>query len=369
VRQNFCRFKGFQSSLLKTLTTLKEQIFRYEQTFLLESGQTLQGIEIAYWTYGTLNADKSNVVWVCHALTANAIVSEWWGGLVGETDFFNPKEHFLICANVLGSCYGTSSPVTKNFATNQTYYTDFPSVTIRDMVSAHDLLRQHLGLEKFYICIGGSLGGQQALEWAIQKPDLMQNLIVLATNAQHSAWGIAFNESQRMAIKADQTWQEHRPDAGQAGLAAARSIALLSYRNYDTYVKTQTDDTNEKTDHYKVISYQRYQGDKLVKRFHVLSYFILSQAMDSHNVGRNRGSVERVLQSIKAKTLVIGIRSDVLFPTVEQLRIAQYIPNAQYVEIDSDYGHDGFLVEVKKVEKAIRAFLNPKPIVLPEDDF
>jgi homoserine O-acetyltransferase len=338
-------------------TSVKTKFFHYRKPFELESGAILPELQIAYHTYGTLNEAKDNVVWVCHALTANADVADWWNGLVGEGFLIDPKEHFIVCANMLGSCYGSSSPTTHNLITNETYFIDFPQVSVKDMVKAHDLLRQELGIEEISVCIGGSMGGQQVLEWAILQPEIFKKLILLATNGKHSPWGIAFNESQRLAIYADSTWNERRQDAGQAGLCAARSIALLSYRNYGTYVNRQSEETNEKTDDFKASSYQRYQGVKLVRRFNVLSYLILSKAMDSHNVGRGRATIAQALAQIQAKTLVIGITSDILFPPSEQQFLAKHIPNAQYVEIDSPYGHDGFLVETEKITEVLKAFL------------
>jgi homoserine O-acetyltransferase len=221
------------------------------------------------------------------------------------------------------------------------------------------LLRQHLGIEKINTLIGGSLGGQQALEWAILKNDSIDNLILLATNAQHSPWGIAFNESQRLAIKADRTWYNFSPDAGLKGLKAARSIALLSYRNYNTYQATQSEDKSENIGDLKASSYQNYQGEKLVKRFNTFSYWYLTKAMDTHNVGRNRNGIKNALRQIKAKTLVIGISSDLLFPVEEQKFLAKHIPNAAYTEIDSLYGHDGFLIETKKIANEIEKYFTP----------
>jgi homoserine O-acetyltransferase len=328
----------------------------HQKPFRLEGGVELSSLEIAYHTYGTLNADKSNVIWVCHALTANSDVFDWWPGLFGEKDFFNPQDHFIVCANNLGSCYGTTGPLTHSNEFNGALYSYFPNITIRDMVAAHELLRQHLGIEKIHTVIGGSQGGQQALEWNIQKPGVFSNLVLVATNAQHSPWGIAFNESQRLAIKADRTYYSNNPEGGQKGLAAARSIALLSYRNYHTYVETQKENTAEKTDDYNSSSYQRYQGEKLVKRFNAYSYIALSKAMDSHNVGRGRGSVEQALAQVKAKTLVIGISSDLLFPLNEQRFLANHIPVATYAGIDSFYGHDGFLIETEKLKAELKKF-------------
>jgi homoserine O-acetyltransferase len=329
---------------------IKHQTYIHKEEFLFENGASLPSLEIAYHTYGTLNKEKNNVIWVCHALTANADVFDWWPGLFGENHFYNPSDFFIVCANNLGSCYGTTGPVNSNL------FSKFPHVTIRDMVNGHDVLRKHLGIEKIHTVMGGSQGGQQALEWSIQQSELFKNVILIATNAQHSPWGIALNESQRLAIKADETFFSDAADGGQKGLAAARSIALLSYRNYNTYGETQKEETHDKTDNFKSSSYQQYQGQKLVNRFDAYSYVTLSKAMDSHNVGRGRESVEKALAKVKAKTLIIGVSSDLLFPLTEQRFLANHIPNACYNVIDSFYGHDGFLIETEKLTNEIKNF-------------
>jgi len=333
------------------------QIYHYHDYFYLESGEDLAGLEIAYTTLGQLNADKSNVVWICHALTANADAGDWWKGLVGPGYLFDPDKYFVVCANILGSCYGTSGPLTINPRTAKPYFNEFPQMTIRDMVAAHDLLRVHLGIERIYLGIGGSLGGQQTMEWAIQKPDLFVNLVLIATNARHSAWGIAFNESQRLAIMADPTWAKPSASAGKAGLKAARSIALLSYRNYETYVDRQSETSEEKMDDFRAASYQRYQGEKLVRRFNVISYLRISKAFDAHNIGRGRGGAAAALARIRARTLVVGITTDQLFPPSEQHFLARHIAGAGYAEINSSYGHDGFLVEHQKLTEILVDFL------------
>lgn len=335
---------------------MESKLFKYDQSLPLEIAGELPGFQLHYTTLGKLNAKKDNVVWICHALTANSNVAEWWDGLVGDGKLYNPDQHFIICANVIGSCYGSSGPLEINPHTKKPYYLDFPTVTIRDMVAAIDKLREFLEIDSIHTCVGGSLGGQQAMEWAISKPGLIQNLILMATNAQHSPWGIAFNESQRMAIMADPTWNHEAPDAGVDGLRAARAIAMLSYRNYEAYWNTQSESDIEKTDHYKASSYQIHQGEKLVKRFNTHAYMYLSKAMDSHHVGRGRGGIKNALKLIKAKTLVIGISSDYLFPVSEQKFLAENIQQAVYNEIDSFYGHDGFLVEFKAIAEIIKAF-------------
>jgi homoserine O-acetyltransferase len=339
---------------------MSAKIFKYDQAFQLEGGDTLPSLEIAYNTYGSLNAKKDNVIWVCHALTANSDVFEWWPGLFGENDLFNPKEHFIVCANNLGSCYGTTGPLSINKYTKEAWYSYFPNITARDMVKAHDLLREELGIEQIDTIIGGSQGAQQVLEWNVQNPGLFNHIIVIAANAKHSAWGIAFNESQRLAIKADRSYYSNTPEGGKKGLAAARSIALLSYRNYQPYNETQKEMHDEKLNDFNSAGYQRYQGDKLVNRFNAYSYITLANAMDSHNLGRARISIEKSLNQITASALVIGISSDLLFPPAEQEFLAAHIKNSELKIIDSFYGHDGFLIETKKLTEVIKNFLPKK---------
>ena len=346
---------------------MQAKIFEHKESFTLESGRTVPGFHLAYTTLGQLNADKSNVVWVFHALTANSNPAEWWPGLVGEQKLFDPEKHFIVCVNMPGSCYGSISPLDNDPLTDKPYYHNFPLFTTRDMVRAYKHLKKHLGISKIYIGVGGSMGGQQLLEWAIEEPELFEFIFPIATNAEHSSWGVAFNASQRWCIENDVTWKEEHVDAGLEGMKIARSIALISYRHYETYHKSQHGFTTETEalsvdkQVFKSETYQRYQGEKLAKRFNAFSYYFLSQAMDKHNVGRGRESVRTALQSIKAKTLVISISSDVLFPTSEQELIAAYIPNAQLSVIDSYYGHDGFLLEYETIETLVKEFVDSKP--------
>lgn len=311
-----------------------------------EQGFDIKPVEISYCTYGTLNAQRSNVIYVCHALTANADVADWWPQMVGDGLVFDTTKYFVVCANILGSCYGTTGANSINPATGERFGTTFPHLTIRDLVKAHQLLVQHLQIDTIHLLCGGSLGGQQALEWSIQQPDFIKNLFLIATNARHSAWGIAFNEAQRMALSAK-----------DGGIETARAIAMLSYRSYKAYEATQTDE-EDKTDNFLAASYQRYQGEKLKKRFDADSYYTLSKAMDSQNVGRGRGDVAAALSVVKAKTLAIGISTDMLFPVQEQKLIAENIPRAVFEEIESLYGHDGFLIETEKISKLIKQHLD-----------
>ncbi|MDW8295414.1 MAG: homoserine O-acetyltransferase [Raineya sp.] len=326
-------------------------IFHYKNPFPLESGDILPEIELAYCTYGTLNAQKNNVIWVIHALTANADVADWWAGLFGAGKMLDPEKYFIVCANNLGSCYGSTGALSVNPQTGEPYFHSFPLLTTRDMARALELLRRHLDLPCIHYLMGGSLGGQIALEWAIEQNEIFDNLLILATNAFHSPWGIAFNEAQRMAIQADASWQYAHPQAGMMGLKAARAIALLSYRNIEIYNQRQQETDIEKLDGYKASSYQQYQGEKLIRRFNAFSYWTLSKAMDSHHVGRGRGSAENALQQIRARVKVVGITSDLLFPLAEQKFLAEHIPNATLYEIQSLYGHDGFLLEFEQIQR------------------
>lgn len=336
---------------------MSKKLFTYPHPFSLESGGQLQGLEIAYHTYGELNQEKSNVVWICHALTANSDAVDWWDSLVGEGKMFDPEKYFIVCANILGSCYGTSGPLNIDADTKALYYSHFPQITIRDMVKAHILLRKQLGIEKISIAIGGSMGGYQVLEWSIEEPEIVERMVLVATGARESAWGIAIHTAQRLAIETDISWRDLSEKAGSNGLKAARAIGMLTYRNYEAFVAAQTDDEQDKLDHYKASSYIHYQGEKLANRFNAYSYWLLTKAMDSHNIARNRGEIDEILASIKPGTLVIGIKSDILCPVQEQRFMAEHIPGAIFKEVDSPYGHDGFLIEGEQLGKLIKDFL------------
>ncbi|MEI9917206.1 MAG: homoserine O-acetyltransferase [Bacteroidota bacterium] len=341
-----------------------DHIFHYPVEFELESGAKLPGFQLKYTTLGQLNKERDNVIWVCHALTGSSDFADWWHGLFSDGGPFDPNKYFIICANSLGGCYGSTGPLSLNPITGNSWFHDFPLVTNRDIVQAFDRLRENLGISKIHSLIGGSLGGQQALEWAIQKPEVFERIIPVACNAFHSPWGIAINESQRMAIAADPTWTQKDARAGNEGMKAARAIAMVSFRSYEIYNKNQPEVASEKLEGYRAASYQKYQGTKLANRFNAFSYWTLLNAMDSHHVGRNRGEVSNVLATIKAKTLVIGVSSDILFPVSEQKLIADSIPGAQFEIIESLYGHDGFLVEFEQFREKIRTFLKVKENIL-----
>lgn len=334
----------------------KINTYHHLSPFVLESGKKLDQLDIVYHTFGELTAN-SKVIWVCHALTANSDVSDWWKGLFGEGALFDKPEYFIVCPNIIGSCYGSTGPMSKD-KNNRLYLRDFPLITTRDMARTHQILKENLGINEIELLIGSSLGGQQAQEFAYILKNKLRKLILIATNAKHSPFGIAFNEAQRLAILADESFVNQEVDGGKRGLKAARSIAMLSYRSYNSYNQTQAEETNEITDNFKVSSYQNYQGEKLVKRFNAYSYWCLSKAMDSHNIGRNRVSIAKALREITAQTLIVGINSDILFPVEEQKELAEHIPNAELEIIDSIFSHDGFLIETKILEQIIIKFLN-----------
>lgn len=338
------------------LTT--DHTFHFNDLFELESGESLSSFQLKFTTVGNLNEERTNVVWVCHALTGSSDFTDWWGGLFSPDGPFDSSKYFIICANILGGCYGSTGPLSNKPNTTRAYFHDFPVLTNRDVVRAFDLLRLELKIKEIHTIIGGSLGGQQALEWAIIQPRIFQHIIPIACNAFHSPWGIAFNEAQRLAIEADPTWKENDVRAGIDGLKAARAMGIISYRHYNTYAETQSEKTTDKIDDFRAATYQRYQGEKLANRFNAFTYWSLSKMMDSHNVGRKRVSIEGALKEIQAKALLIGIGSDILFPLSEQKYLSQHIPNATLEVIDSKYGHDGFLVEFDQLKNIIKHYFN-----------
>ena len=319
------------------------QYYRHKRPFALEGGLVLDEFTIAYHTFG--RRDGNNVVWVCHALTANSNAEEWWSGLIGPGKVIDTDKYFVVCANILGSCYGTEAAL---------FTGDTPAlVTIRDMVRAHILLREHLGVERIRLMMGGSMGGYQVLEWAFQEPEVALELFLIGTAASESAWGIAIHTAQRLAIEADPTWRE----GGEQGLKAARAIGMLTYRTYQQFVMAQTGPP-EHIQGFRAESYIRYQGEKLARRFAARNYWLLTRSMDSHHIGRGRGAdMETVLHGIRQRTLVMGIDSDLLCPFTEQKFLAQHLPRARLIGIDSIYGHDGFLTESAKISGYLAEWL------------
>lgn len=324
------------------------QVYVHPSPFVTEGGTVLTSLRVAYRTWGEPNADASNVVWVCHALTGSADADTWWPDLIGPGRVIDTSTHFVVCANMLGSCYGSTGPTDVDPTTGRVHGLRFPLLTARDIVRAFDAVRAHLGIERIRVLIGGSMGGQHVLEWAAFAPERIERIVPIATNARHSPWGIAFNAAQRLALEADATFATDAPDAGQRGLAAARAIGMLSYRTSTLFDGTQRDE-DERIDDYRAEQYQRYQGAKLVRRFHAHAYWTLSKAMDAHDIGRGRGGTGAALRAMTARTLVIGIDTDLLFPVREQQFIADMVPRAAYRQMRSPAGHDAFLLDQRQL--------------------
>lgn len=336
---------------------MEPKIYIAPEAFPLESGNVLPELRIAYHTYGRMNAARSNVVWVCHALTANSDVAEWWPHTVEKGRFMDPERHFVVCANILGSHYGTTGPLHVNPKTGRPYYRDFPPFTIRDMVRAHILLANALGIDRIAVLVGSSVGGFQAAEWAVMQPARIDRLALIATAAKASPWTIAIDQTQRMAIEADATFGETRDDAGMAGMAAARAIGLLTYRGAAGYNLTQQDREEQPAVH-RASTYQQYQGEKLCRRYNAYSYYAILDAFDTHDVGRGRGGVAAALARIEARTILVGIATDLVFTPSEMRKLHAMIPGSSFHQIDSPFGHDGFLVEHEQLNDILYPFMN-----------
>ena len=337
-----------------------KQLYIHDGSFEFEAGGCIEGLQVAYHTSERpwKEGDTRKVIWICHALTANSDPEEWWPELVGPGKLFDTEKYFIVCANMLGSPYGSSGPSSINPSTGQPYYFDFPLITVRDIVKANDLVRRHLGIKQIDLMIGGSIGGFQSLEWAVMEPDVIKTVVGIACAVKCSAWLAAYNESMRMAMEADPTFRKCESlKGGEAGLRCARSIALISYRSYQGYNLKQSEQDVDFIFASRCASYQRYQGKKLSDRFDAYSYYYLCASADSNNIGRGRGGVDAALGTIRSKSILIGIDSDRLFPTEEQQHIASCIPGAVYHEITSEFGHDGFLLENDQLTNIIKPLL------------
>lgn len=339
---------------------MKRSEYIHKGKFTFEAGGIIEGLHVVYHTSDRDRTvgDGRKVVWICHALTANSDPSDWWPEFVGRGKPIDTDRYFVVCVNMPGSAYGSSGPSSVCQETGRPYYFDFPKITVRDIVNANILVRKHLGIGRIDLMIGGSIGGFQALEWCIMEPDVISRAVLIACNARVTPWLTAFNESQRMALEADPTFRECRSlKGGEAGLKCARSIALISYRTYEGYGLTQSEQDTDTLWAGRAASYQRYQGKKLADRFDAYSYYYLANSVDSHNIGRGRGGVRAALSGIKASCTVVGIDSDRLFPVDEQKFIAGNIPGAEYHEITSAFGHDGFLLEYGRLEEIVGPLL------------
>lgn len=339
--------------------TMRRQVLHHEGRFEFEDGGYLDSMDIVYHTSARDYVPGEKVVWVCHALTGNSNPEDWWPTMLGKGMLFDPDRVYIVCVSMLCSPYGECGPATINPATGKPWLLDFPRTTVRDIVNANILVRKHLGIEKIDLMLGPSIGGFQTLEWVIMEPDVVSEAVFLATAMRGTPYMTAFNESQRMAIKADPSFMEARDiHGGTEGLKCARSIALISYRTFMGYNMTQAEPDDDTMFADRAASYQRYQGQKLVNRnFDAYSYWYLTYALDSQNVGRGRGGVRKALESIRANCTVISITSDQLFPP-EQLRwTAEVLKRSAYYEINSMFGHDGFLIEHDQLSVILRPLM------------
>jgi len=352
-----------------------------EKDFILENSVVLPQATLRYQTYGQLNEAKDNVIVVCHALTGNASLHSWWGDLMGDNKAFDSSKYLIVCCNILGSCYGSTNPQSINPETNAPYGRDFPDVSVKDTVKLQlTLIKEGIGASSIKCVIGGSFGGMQTMEFAVQGgisggefvsedgSPFVRSVVPIACGASHTAWQIAISEVQRQAIYADPEWDTN-PFKATKGLEVARQMGMISYRTAHGYRKKfgrelrNDDDENQSSSYgsnasWQVKSYLEYQGVKFVDRFDPITYVKMTEQMDSHDVSRDRGSsVAEVLQRVEIPACVLGIDSDVLYPLSEQEEIVEHMPNAELTIIHSDDGHDGFLIEQEKVNRCIVDFL------------
>lgn len=361
--------------------------FAKDRPFSLEGGGSLRDVVIAYETWGELNSDASNAVLVCHAWTGDSHVSSageqallspgWWDGMVGPGLAIDTDEYFVVCSNVLGGCQGSTGPASLHPDDGRPYGLRFPVVTIRDMVRAQAHLADHLGVRRWHCVVGGSMGGMQALEWAIIMPERVGSLAAIATCAESTAQQIAWTSIGRRMLLSDPAFNDGDyydagPDGGPwLGLSMARMVAQVTFRTDTRFSskfgrKVNEDkgivDTSDLFSMFSVEKYLDHHGDKLVRRFDANSYLYIGKAMDLHDVGRGRGGVERALARITAPTLTLSIDSDILYPPYQQESIQARLVNGDprniHAEVVSVEGHDGFLIEVAAVGNHVRRFLD-----------
>lgn len=328
------------------------------QPLRLESGDALPSPSIGYQTWGKLNSERDNVVWICHALSGSSDAAQWWFGLLGRGKAIDPECHFIVCANVLGGCYGSLGP--QSLAANgQPYGGAFPAITIGDMVEHQKLLAEHLGIRAIELVIGGSMGGFQALEWAVRAPELVRRVALLATSWRQPAHAVALGELQCRFIENDPKFAGGSyplDDPPVQGLSYARQLGHLSYRTAaeldQRFARERRQDGR-----LQVLSYLEHQGDKLCARFDALSYLAITRALNAYDFSDQRGEPRLALKRLKQPTLVVGVLSDALYPPSESSRLAQLLSHAELKWVDSLQGHDGFLLESESIAPLVSRFL------------
>src|SRR5262245_58345361 len=358
---------------------VEARIVRFD-SLTLDSGATIAPVDVAYETYGTLNSAKSNAILVLHAFSGDAHAAGvshesgkpgWWDNMIGPGKAFDTDKYFVLSSNVLGGCRGTTGPSSINPATGCPYAMKFPVITIRDMVRLQRMLTDHLGISRLLAVTGGSMGGMQALEWAVSYPDSVAAAIPIATTARHSAQQIAFNEVGRQAVVADPDWNEGNYYGGKPparGLAVARMVGHITYMSDESMREKFGRRLRDKEKYgfdfsvdFEVESYLRYRGSEFVNRFDANSYLYITKAMDYFDLTAESGSLAAALEKVKARFLVISFSSDWLYPSYQSLEIVRALRrrnlDVAYCELPSNYGHDSFLVDVAEQTNLIRGFL------------
>lgn len=343
---------------LRRHVSAETRFLRLEEPLPLESGEVLEGVTIAWRSWGDPANAADNAILICHALTGSADADAWWPGIIGPGAAFDPGTDFIVCSNILGSCYGTTGPVSPRPDGNGRWRADFPQVTVRDMVNLERRLLDHLGIERLALVTGPSLGGMQALEWALMYPERVASIVPIGVGSRHSAWCVAMNEAQRQAIYADPDWRGGYYEDGappEKGLAAARMMAICGYRSWQGF-DTRFGRDRRDDGLFQVQSYFRHQGRKINDRFDANTYVRLTQAMNEYDLAHGRGDCERVLAGIRQPALVVSISSDILYPPHEQQALVRQLPNARYEILDSTDGHDGFLIQTAELAALIADF-------------
>lgn len=361
-----------------------------ERPLVLLSGGQLASVDVAFETYGELNERGDNAIFVCHALTGDAHAagkhkpddrkSGWWDDFIGPGKSLDTSKYFVICANVLGGCQGTTGPGSENPQTQQPYCLDFPFITVQDIVDVHAELVKQLGVRKLLAVIGGSLGGMQVLSWAVRHPDLIHSAIVLASAASLSAQGIAFNAVGRRAIFTDTGFCDGRyygTDGPRFGLSLARMIAHITYLSEDSIElkfgrRLQDSDGFEfnmlKETEFQIESYLHHQGKRFIQRFDANSYLYLTRAMDYFQLGGDDVPLSEALSGVQARFLVASYTTDWLFPSTQSRELVSALLHARkhvsYVEFDSPFGHDAFLIELAQLERVVTPFLEQAQVSL-----
>lgn len=356
--------------------TVETSSARFE-SLSLDSGTVLRGIEVAYQSWGKLNSARSNAILVLHAFSGDAHAAGinhegkpgWWDNMIGPGKAFDTNKYFVLCSNVLGGCRGTTGPSTVNPETGAPFAMRFPVITIGDMVRLQKRLVEYLGIERLLAVAGGSMGGMQALEWAVAYPEAVAAAIPIAATARHSAQQIAFNEVGRQAIMADPDWcdgQYYGAKPPARGLAVARMVGHITYMSDDSMREKfgrrfRVNGQNGFENVFEVESYLRYRGSQFVDRFDANSYLYITKAMDLFDLAGAHGSLGAALERTKARFLVLSFTSDWLYPTYQSLEIVSALRgrnrDVAFCELPSNYGHDAFLVDVAEQSEMVRGFL------------